>query len=262
MQEKRVKKIGPFPERLNVLIRERHLTHREIAEVAGVSKAAVGQWLSGTVPNAGAVFRIARAFDKPMEWFFEAIPDEPASEAEKAALLHTPERIPADKFRSAAQVVGLSSPQDMDRLIDLHLNYRQVWTPTAKGIEMHYEPIQPGAPGKESSNQVLTEISSTANLAGVKSPLAHLLERLNQATAARGRKAELAKYLKVPRPCVSDWLSGKREPSGGTALRLAQWVEKQERQQETLGSAGTTTKGKAQVHKSSYEKQTKVRKQR
>ena len=84
---------------------------------------------------------------------------------------------------------------------------------------------------KEISNQMLTEVSENANLAGVKSPLAQLLDRLNQATAAKGRKAELAEYLKAPRPCVSDWLSGKREPSGETTLRLLQWVEQQERQQ-------------------------------
>ena len=85
---------------------------------------------------------------------------------------------------------------------------------------------------KEISNQMLTEVSENANLAGVKSPLAQLLDRLNQATAAKGRKAELAEYLKAPRPCVSDWLSGKREPSGETTLRLLQWVEQQERQQK------------------------------
>jgi transcriptional regulator with XRE-family HTH domain len=84
---------------------------------------------------------------------------------------------------------------------------------------------------KEISQQVLTVVSGHANLPDVKSPLAQLLERLNQATAVKGRKAELAKHLNAPRPCVSDWLSGKREPSGETTLRLLQWVEQQERQQ-------------------------------
>ncbi|MCX6923034.1 MAG: hypothetical protein NT154_07480 [Verrucomicrobia bacterium] len=80
--------------------------------------------------------------------------------------------------------------------------------------------------------KMLTAISVSANLISVKSPLAQLLDRLNQATAVKGEKAKLAEYLKAPRPCVSDWLSGKREPSGETTLRLLQWVEEQEREQK------------------------------
>jgi transcriptional regulator with XRE-family HTH domain len=103
--------------------------------------------------------------------------------------------------------------------------------------------------------KVLTAISSSANLASVKSPLAQLLERLNRATAAKGRKAELADYLKAPRPCVSDWLSGKREPCGETTLKLLHWVEQQEAQQKQNPVAALTATGhKTQPSKSSYEK--------
>jgi transcriptional regulator with XRE-family HTH domain len=105
-----------------------------------------------------------------------------------------------------------------------------------------------------SSKQVLTEISDTANLARVKSPLAQLLERLNQATAAKGTKAELARHLKAPRPCVSDWLSGKRKPGGETTLRLLHWVEQQERQQKQSPGSVSPPPGPQTQLQESYEK--------
>ena len=108
---------------------------------------------------------------------------------------------------------------------------------------------------KESSKQVLTAISANANLSAVQSPLTQLLERLNQATAAKGAKAKLAEYLKAPRPCVSDWLSGKREPSGETTLRLLQWVEREERQQtKGPGSAITRPEPRTQSKASNEKK--------
>jgi transcriptional regulator with XRE-family HTH domain len=99
--------------------------------------------------------------------------------------------------------------------------------------------LGPDAPGKE----MLTHVSESANLSAMKSPLAHLRERLKRATAAKGKKAELAHFLGVPRPCVSDWLSGKREPGGETTLRLLNWVERQEAQQTTRPAEATTPAG-------------------
>jgi DNA-binding transcriptional regulator YiaG len=52
---------------------------------------------------------------------------------------------------------------------------------------------------------------------------------LNKATSGRGAKSALAKYMGVPLPNVSQWLSGDREPSGETTLQLLNWVEHQER---------------------------------
>lgn len=65
----------------------------------------------------------------------------------------------------------------------------------------------------------------------MKVQLPRLLERLRTATAAPGKKTELAAALnpKVPLESVSRWLSGSREPSGEVALQLLRWVELQER---------------------------------
>jgi len=141
-------------------------------------------------------------------------------------------------FRSSAERLASRS----QRAADCLKRYYAPWPDWAKRF---------------SSRTALTEISVSANLTIMKSPLAQLRERLNQATAAKGGKAKLAEYLKAPRPCVSDWLSGKREPSGETTLRLLQWVEQQERQQnKSPGSALTQPEPKTQS-KASNEKKPK-----
>lgn len=80
--------------------------------------------------------------------------------------------------------------------------------------------------GRESE---LDTITAPGNFSGVKLTLAALLKRLNKATEQHGMKSKLAKYMGVPLPNVSQWLSGEREPSGETTLRLLYWVEQQER---------------------------------
>jgi transcriptional regulator with XRE-family HTH domain len=64
----------------------------------------------------------------------------------------------------------------------------------------------------------------------VRPVMPKLIERLKRATAQRGSKTALAKWLGVHRQCVTDWLSGQ-EPGGEMTLRLLQWVELQERKQ-------------------------------
>lgn len=98
-------------------------------------------------------------------------------------------------------------------------------------------------------NKVLTNVTATDNVPPVKSTMANLLERLNKATSQRGMKSKLAKVMGVPLANISQWLSGTREPGGETTLRLLHWVEQQERQPNTPGSAINTTKGKkTQIH--------------
>ena len=78
---------------------------------------------------------------------------------------------------------------------------------------------------------VLTEAETSSKDVPVKAQLPSLLERLKKATAATGKKTELAEFLKpkVPLASVSRWLSGEREPGGEVTLQLLYWVELQER---------------------------------
>jgi transcriptional regulator with XRE-family HTH domain len=137
-----------------------------------------------------------------------------------------------------------------------------LWLVLAKGTiaRATYDQLlgEASAPGIE--NKVLTEAATRAKLAPVKSQLDDLLAALNRLTKESGKKTELADFLGAPLASVSRWLSGEREPGGETTLKMLHWVQEQERQQNTLGSATNTTKGKTQVRKSKYEKQTQVRK--
>lgn len=79
-----------------------------------------------------------------------------------------------------------------------------------------------------SKKSAVDNITFCGNSQDVKLTMATLLARLNKATEAHGMKSKLAKYMEVPLPNVSQWLSGEREPSGDNTLRLLYWVEQQE----------------------------------
>lgn len=102
--------------------------------------------------------------------------------------------------------------------------------------------LLPGAPCAGSAKPTseikkeLTESSQVRNspsdmnseLRKVK--LQKVLADVRRLVSTRGMKASLADALGVPRPRISEWLGSKCRPSGETALRLARWVELQERQ--------------------------------
>lgn len=77
----------------------------------------------------------------------------------------------------------------------------------------------------------LTESSDIRNTPSeMKSAMKELLDKIRKLTEPTGMKAKLATALKVPPARVSEWLSGKHDPSGETTLQLLQWVQQQERQ--------------------------------
>jgi transcriptional regulator with XRE-family HTH domain len=106
----------------------------------------------------------------------------------------------------------------------------------------------------------LTEAETHAKLPAVKLQLKSLLADLNRVTKEPGMKTKLADFLGAPLASVSRWLSGEREPGGETTLKMLHWVQEQGRQPNAPGSATNIAKGKTQVRKSVYEKQTQVRK--
>ena len=60
--------------------------------------------------------------------------------------------------------------------------------------------------------------------------LSDLLARLEMATKPRGKKAELARELKLSRQAVNQWVKKTSQPSAEKAFELLNWVEQQERQ--------------------------------
>jgi DNA-binding XRE family transcriptional regulator len=117
-------------------------------------------------------------------------------------------------------------------------------TPTSAGVGV----------AEQAENILLTDASSHAKLHPVKSQLDNLLAGLDRIIKEPGKKTELAEFLGAPLASVSRWLSDKREPGREITLKMLRWVELQERQQNTPGSATNTAKGKTQLGKSSYEK--------
>lgn len=67
------------------------------------------------------------------------------------------------------------------------------------------------------------------SFADMKSVLKQLLDKVRTFTEPAGMKSKLAADLGVPQARVSEWLSGKHDPSGETTLQLLRWVELQER---------------------------------
>jgi DNA-binding transcriptional regulator YiaG len=89
---------------------------------------------------------------------------------------------------------------------------------------------QIATPSETSKENVLTNYPKTGKNEAVKPILPMLIERLKKATSQHGQKTELASWLGVTPQKVTDWISGRVEPSGETTLRLLHWVEQQERQ--------------------------------
>lgn len=63
----------------------------------------------------------------------------------------------------------------------------------------------------------------------MKLTLSTLLNEIRKLTEPMGMKARLAADLGVPPTRVSEWLSGKHDPSGEVTLQLLNWVERQKR---------------------------------
>jgi transcriptional regulator with XRE-family HTH domain len=122
-----------------------------------------------------------------------------------------------------------------------------LWDRGGKRLFYPWLPLPPPTPAflsldeqKFFSSPSLTAITGYRNSSGVRNPLGAMISRLKLATEARGKKAELATYMGVPLPRISEWLSGRIEPGGAATLRLLQWVEQQEaKQTKSSGSAAT-----------------------
>jgi transcriptional regulator with XRE-family HTH domain len=251
LQEKSVTPVTFFSARLRSLMQQRDLTQREVAKAAGVSRTAIVKWLKGSIPGAGELFRLARFFGQPMESFLAMFPEAPASEADDAALLRDPEAFPVNKLKSIAPLIGLTANAEVEELLELLLQAKKM---TPQHWDAYIRILgRARIVATDTENKVLTDNAIIPTLAPVKSSLETLRSRLKRATQARGKKTELARFLRMSPESVSRYL-GSVEPGGETTLRILQWVEEQERQTKSPGSAQTRPERKTQSRKSTYEK--------
>jgi transcriptional regulator with XRE-family HTH domain len=99
----------------------------------------------------------------------------------------------------------------------------------------------------------LDKDSDYCNYEGVKTELQRLLDQVRRLTEERGERAALATFLGVPRPRISEWLSGRYEPGGQITLKLARWVEQQERKTRGPGAISSAPEPKTRSKKGSNE---------
>jgi predicted transcriptional regulator len=85
----------------------------------------------------------------------------------------------------------------------------------------------------DASKSDLTKDSLKSNSLDVKSELEKLIARVKRQASKPGAKAELARFLEVDPPRITEWLhddpESRKEPGGQYTLRLLKWVEQQER---------------------------------
>jgi DNA-binding transcriptional regulator YiaG len=123
---------------------------------------------------------------------------------------------------------------------------------TAKSFVAGFEAV--AVKSSTAEKRGLTNVNAYVNNASM-SPMAQLLARLRKATECRGKKSELASLLGVQLAAVSQWLSGERQPSGDTTLRLLEWVQVEE--EKNSGSVSTTTGAKTTRRKKKGHETTK-----
>ena len=169
-------------------------TQASLGRKVRVSQSAVFAWLNGTIPRGSETARLAQHFEVSMDWL----------------------------INGRATGESASSPVPVGRISALAGSIRESINEIEELVSKGREP--------ETENKGVDTVSEFANTPAMKTPLAQLRARLKRATGAKGMKTKLANFLGVPKPCISDWLSGKREPGGETTLRLLRWVEHQEHQ--------------------------------
>lgn len=115
--------------------------------------------------------------------------------------------------------------------------------------------VQPRKPLTEKNEFSVDSVTDSSNTSGVDSPLSKLLNRVRRSCAAHGRKAQLAKFLGVPMPRISEWLGGVQQPGGETTLRMLEWVTAEEaKQTKSPGSVEAPPEPKTRLKKISDEK--------
>ena len=200
-----------FAKRLKSLMITRQLTQQKVADAAGVSRTAVVKWLRGSIPGSAELFNLASAVGVSIEWFFEVIPNRTPTEAEtdKMQIMSVPVDALAPDLKK--QIVGNAEMAITPGFVEAVAKAFSEWLQT-------------------SAKKNLTSITLKGNNAGVQSEIQKLVNQLKRVTAAKGKKAELSRFMGVAPARISEWLSGEKKPGGEYTLRLLNWVEQQERQ--------------------------------
>ena len=202
-----------------------------MAEELGIKAKRLESYEVGRVPIPNIVAqKFCAAFDVNQEWLAEGsgpmsgsivVLPQIESEMSKCKLFSTAyERLIKPALSTQSNEVPSFIQKIMPKLTKAGLAVQRLRTVPAVGL------IRSAQIEKSS----LTNVSESVNYLAVKPKFQGLLDRLKKASAQRGKKSALAKFLGVSLVQVSQWLSGDREPGGETTLQMLHWVEQQERQ--------------------------------
>jgi transcriptional regulator with XRE-family HTH domain len=206
-----------FSDRLRAAMRRHSLTQKSLGDAVGVVPSAVFNWLHGTLPGSGELYRLSKVLHEPMGWFFEVIP---YNQPPKAVLGETPiAMVPADAV-----------PPELRGAVED--GFVVANTPGLKEeVEKAWVELSQRAKSKEASKVMLDNTVDVVDNEGVKRKirsLSDLISELRKRTKVRGQKAALARHAKVTRQAVDQWLSGNSKPSAKTMFLLLKWVERPE----------------------------------
>ncbi len=192
-------------------MREQKHTQKSLGKAVGVAQSAIFNWLHGTLPGSGEIYRLAKVLNTRIDWFFEVIPyREPTkSELHGLPLSSAPiEVIPLEKRKEFFDTAEFLSKPGSAKLV----------------VEAYADLCK-----KSKFNLDNVSLSDTIPGMGLEVPTWPALKKLVlQFTANHGAKAALAKELKVSRQVLGNWLSDNSQgmPNADLTLELLRRVWK------------------------------------
>lgn len=264
-----------FADRLRQRLRDLELTQQKLADSTFVSRQTVTRWLSGAVPNAHRLVRLARFLMISPEWLLGgASKGRAQGQKEPESGIQTLLRNIA-RDRAERHEINATCYAEYLRGAD------ELATPYARLME-HYQALLEQAEevarvarkrvqelGNEFDHRMETAIrealgkTRAAKKKGLITSvyqlevdhvkpaitLPDLLLRVHRLTEARGAKKQLAAEIRVTPQQLSDWLSEDYSPSGDVTLRLLAWVQAREANPKEKGSEGAPTPSEPKARK-------------
>ena len=210
-------------------MREKNLTQEKLADLAIVSRQAVGKWLKGTVPNQTALFRISQRTGISPDWLLSGegqMTRESILSSKHSGVFVVDDVISALRDSSAlldplVQEYETLIAESDERLFRTKKKLKDLTTLWRRRVAQ----IHSQAVGVEDLKKELRHSGNPVEQAAMRIPnLSELLDNVRAATVGVGAKKALAKKIGVSPQQLSDWLSGAYAPSGDNALRLLEWV--------------------------------------
>jgi transcriptional regulator with XRE-family HTH domain len=236
----------PFVSRLRRVMGDKGLSRNDLVREAVVSPSAVDKWLTGTVPRDRTLKLLCANLRVRYTWLRDGIGDPYIKTVEGA-----PGSLPF--FAAYVQEINAIRADYEHAREELKAKFEQDLKVAARRLNEKNEALK--------KRLIDTHMAVSSPVQQLPFTIQNLRERLNRIARAMGSQAELAHSLdlgnrsKVSPQRLNDWLKGRVEPSGDTALRLLAWVQAKEAEQiKSSEGAGTPSEKSTRLKESNYEK--------